>query len=420
MDFTSTGQNADRSSPLGLSAKGLLADTWWFGMTARLSDEAFMRLATLRASQGFTAVQIVVGVPPDVGLAHPSAEGHRGPAFDLKGKPNQRYLRAAVSRLETLLSLGLTPMVYGAWGYQIDWIGVPAMTEWWHTLVAATRDLPVIYCLTGESSHSLLRPRALLPARSSTDLAAGRTPRGWVPLLRPAKAFLDHLIGKSSLHESRREKWTSVLESVRGVTDRPFLVHPVPSESGFQAVNRPDLLSADTFQTGHSYDTRRRLAHLATEAARDGAAAWINLEPWFEGLRGEFWGDDQLFAYWVTVLTGAMGFCYGAQGIWNVGDGSFLRHWGTQTFEQACALGTPRLLGASHQLFMGSQVYNGSTHSLVREGQLVGIERATNTARLTFFADAAFVDRSGRAFSPRLGRFIASLPATGPVVIVES
>jgi hypothetical protein len=50
-----------------------LADTWWFGLTGRLGDEAFRRLVALRASQGFTAAQLVVGIPPEVGPAHPAA-----------------------------------------------------------------------------------------------------------------------------------------------------------------------------------------------------------------------------------------------------------------------------------------------------------------------------------------------------------
>jgi hypothetical protein len=47
---------------------GFLADTWWFGLSKRLSGKHFEDLAILRAEQGFSAVQLVVGVPPEVGL----------------------------------------------------------------------------------------------------------------------------------------------------------------------------------------------------------------------------------------------------------------------------------------------------------------------------------------------------------------
>jgi len=46
---------------------GFLADTWWFGLSRRLSEKDFKDLAILRATQGFSAIQLVVGVPPEVG-----------------------------------------------------------------------------------------------------------------------------------------------------------------------------------------------------------------------------------------------------------------------------------------------------------------------------------------------------------------
>ena len=47
---------------------------------------------------------------------------------------------------------GLTAIVYGAWGPQINWLGTGRMTEWWREVIKATHDLDVIYCLTGESN----------------------------------------------------------------------------------------------------------------------------------------------------------------------------------------------------------------------------------------------------------------------------
>ncbi len=71
----------------------------------------------------------------------------------------------------------------------------------------------------------------------------------------------------------------------------------------------------------------------------------IDLEPWYEGICGQFWSDDQLYAYWTMMPTGAAGYRYGAQGIWNVGDGTILTHGGTQTYDEARQLRTPELLG---------------------------------------------------------------------------
>lgn len=44
---------------------GFLADTWWFGLSKRFSERSFKDLAALRADQGFSAIQLVVGVPPE-------------------------------------------------------------------------------------------------------------------------------------------------------------------------------------------------------------------------------------------------------------------------------------------------------------------------------------------------------------------
>ncbi len=58
----------------------LLCDTWWYGLTSRWTKEQMLSLAKLRVSQGFNAVQLVVGIPPEVGPEHPSAASEVGPA----------------------------------------------------------------------------------------------------------------------------------------------------------------------------------------------------------------------------------------------------------------------------------------------------------------------------------------------------
>ena len=45
-----------------------LADTWWYGMTARTKWEDFKILVADRKKKGFNVIQIVVGVPPDIDI----------------------------------------------------------------------------------------------------------------------------------------------------------------------------------------------------------------------------------------------------------------------------------------------------------------------------------------------------------------
>jgi hypothetical protein len=52
---------------MSVGLAGFLADTWWFGLSRRLPEQDFKALAELRARRGFSAVQLVVGVLPEVG-----------------------------------------------------------------------------------------------------------------------------------------------------------------------------------------------------------------------------------------------------------------------------------------------------------------------------------------------------------------
>ena len=117
-----------------------LCDTWWFALTQRLSDSQFEKIARLRVKQGFTAVQLVVGIPPEVGPENPNAASSVGPAWKLNGELNIKYLEYAKHRIELLNSLGLTVIVYGAWGHQIEWIRVDKMKAWWRFYPALMRE----------------------------------------------------------------------------------------------------------------------------------------------------------------------------------------------------------------------------------------------------------------------------------------
>src|SRR5206468_3725832 len=111
------------------------------------------------------------------------------------------------------------------------------------------------------------------------------------------------------------------------------------------------LLWMHTFQTGHEESSRESLLQLhQRRRCRDVGHrnAWINLEPWYEGIRERFGLEDQLFAYWICLLSGAAGHCYGAHGVWNAGDGDFLAHWGRRSYSVAVRSATPAILGRTH------------------------------------------------------------------------
>src|SRR3989344_4121055 len=91
-----------------------LCDTWWYGLTQRVDDKKFKELARLRAQQGFTSIQMVVGIPPEVGPENLNASTNVGSAWQLNGEFNQDYLKRARDRVEYLNSIGLSAILYGA------------------------------------------------------------------------------------------------------------------------------------------------------------------------------------------------------------------------------------------------------------------------------------------------------------------
>ncbi len=398
-----------------------LADTWWYGLTDRLSDVEFENLAVLRKSQGFTAVQLVMGIPPEVGPLNSAARGGGDAAWDLAGNINQAYVTQAVSRLTTLSRLALQPIIYGAWGEQIDWIGTSKMEKWWGRIVDDTEHLGPIYCLTGEADNRLRNPKALLPGRSTDDLLQTKLLR-MVPL---RTLLLRTRPEDTSGLRNRAEKWGKVLNFLSSRTKQPIICHTTPAISSRQATPWPEKLAATTVQTGHDAASRYALLHLSLEAGAGPERPFINLEPWYEGIHDSFGLEDQIYAYWVSALAGAQAFCYGAQGIWNVGDGQFLGHWGKQTFQQAQTLKTPQLLGAGHQLLASwTPVLEKGTTTFQEDGnKLELITRTHGGESISFVPDIARLsqtmstDETFQIYDPRQGRVTDQLPTVGPVVI---
>jgi hypothetical protein len=97
---------------------GFLADTWWFGLSKRLSKNDFGDLVALRAAQGFSAIQLVAGVPPQVGPEN--ARSPVGFPWTTGGEFSQRYLKFVRENIRYLNDSGFVVIAYGAWGHQIE------------------------------------------------------------------------------------------------------------------------------------------------------------------------------------------------------------------------------------------------------------------------------------------------------------
>ncbi len=390
-------------------------------MTARLSDENFRRLVEIRVNQGFNAAQVVVGIPPETTPENANAASPFGPAWTWLGEFNYPYLKHARNRIMDMNRSGLTAIIYGAWGHQINWLGINRMIDWWQTIIEYTGDLDVFYCLTGESAHHLgLSDLLVSPQKLPWLFKIGESARN----NKHARGLLYKLHQKSQARENRRLAWSKVLQQVAELTDKPIFIHPSPPDLGFQCVTNANHLSVNSAQTGHTYQTRNflhqlPLAHAETKDPQK--RGFVNLEPWYEGIFDQFIGPDQLYAYWVSMLAGAASYCYGAHGIWNVGDGKFLSHWGQQTFEQALKLDTPHLIGLSHRLL---RPFFGKTAEVkVKEvnHQLVSIQRNYDGVSFTYHPEIYETEKypRGRIWLPTEGRFSNHLPLRGQVVIIS-
>ena len=342
----------------------ILADTWWYGLSRRWTRAQFASLAERRADQGFDAVQLVAGIPPEVGPAHPDAASEVGAAWRLSGRRNEAYLELARDRLELLCKLQLRPIVYGGWGPQVEWIGVPRMKRWWTELARTCSGLDVVFCLCGEVDLHCDRPRALLPDRSSSTVPplsiSARVIRRATRLALPGKR-------PDAAKRNRVRAWRQVLRHARREVGKPLLVHTTSATTAFELFGDDPDLAANSTQTGHNHAARKLLYERPTRHRRDyGGRPFVNLEPWYEGIRDSFGMSDQLFAFWASKLAGSTGHVYGAQGVWNLGDGRFLSHWGTQTLQTATALPTPSLLGSLHRWFREHRI--GEMEPFIRRG----------------------------------------------------
>lgn len=404
-----------------------LADTWWFGLTGRLTDQQFKELATLRASQGFNAVNIVMGIPPEVGPKNANASSPVGPAWNMKGEFNPNYLNFARKRIKTLNETGLMAIVYGAWGHQIEWLGEHKMVSWWQEIINKTNDLDVLYSLTGESDIWINEEKKLLPDKTTDDMQTTQI----MPYIHPRLLY----IGKRLLNKikapvlnanrpGRQKKWSTVLEKVDALTNKPIIMHVVPGMTSEQAVNNPNLLDAITVQTGHDPNTKNLLWQIPKESLeKNPSKPFINLEPWYEGILGKFETDDQLYAYWVSMMSGSWAYTYGAHGIWNAGDGKFLSHWGKQTLSEAMNLKAPELIGKSHAMFIKEKMMQYSDIAWNTDGtNLRSIVRKNKYGKqIAYIPDIAQIDNcpKGQIYLPVEGHFSAELPKKGQVLIIN-
>ncbi len=296
-----------------------LADTWWMGLCRRMDWPAgFQTLAADRAAKGFSAVQIVAGLYPDMPAFDPRGDNEAGWAWEPEfARINPSYFDMADLRIAWLVRSGLVPCIVGCWGYYLPWLGVERMKGHWRYLIARWGAYPVVWCLAGEGA---------MPWYLTEDR------EGDVRL--------------------QREGWTELARYVRSVDPygHPITIHP--TDAGRDQVTDPSVLDFDMLQTGHDgLDCLPRTQQIVRRAVgREPRMPVINAEVCYEGILEASRQEVQRIMFWSCVLSGTCGHTYGAQGIWCVntrakpyGPSPWGGGWGDTPWEDAY-----RLPGAAH------------------------------------------------------------------------
>lgn len=301
-----------------------LADTWWYGLTDRWNGEQFEQTVKFRKSQGFTAIQLVVGVPPEIPFWSEQAFAKGQHPFLQNYDPNPAYFDAIEKRIHSIIENKMIPVIFGNWGYHIDQVGVEKMKLFWKEIIQRFSNKPVIYCLTGEAD--------LFPP-------PGYFQQGRIRKLIQRFSILKKLFPKQPnnlITQQRINDWSQVAKYIKSLDPvTPLTVHPHSQQSASKLFSNPDWLDIDAVQSGHSQQAN----DFYLKQVKNGnlKQPFLDLEAPYEGIFDQFHGETQVEQMMIRVDAGSAGYSYGAHGLWNLSrsDDTFMHHWGQNTWQHA-------------------------------------------------------------------------------------
>ncbi len=264
-----------------------LGDTWWMGLSKRLGwPNDFQTLAADRVEKGFTIIQIVAGLYPDMPPFDPRGENEAGCPWQADfTRINPHYFDMADLRIQCLADRGLVPCLVGCWGYFLPIMGVAKIKQHWRYLIARWGAYPVVWCLAGEGT-------------------------------------MPYYLSKSKTEEAALQKrgWTEVARYVRDIDPyrHPITIHP--STSAVDTVEDPSVLDFDMLQTGHGdrASIPGTINQVTGDLLREPRMPVLVGEVCYEGILDENREEVARFMFWACILSGAAGHTYGANGIWQV------------------------------------------------------------------------------------------------------
>src|SRR5215472_11102282 len=305
-----------------------LGDTWWMGLCKRLPwPDGFETLTTDRVRKGFTMVQIVAGLYPDMPWLDERGANEAGFPWDREFKSiNPAYFDQADVRIQHLADHGLAACIVGFWGYFIPLMSLEKAKKHWRYLVARWSAYPVVWCLAGE---------------------------GTMPYYLSKTKEQDAEIQKHGL--------TDLARYVRSIDPHhhPITIHP--SSAARECVDDPSVIDFDMLQTGHSdrASVPNTIETINRELAASPKMPVLIGEVCYEGIAEASRQEVQRFMFWSALLSGAGGHTYGANGIWQVntrekpyGLSPHGHSWGGPAWDIAAALPGSGQLGMGKALLM--------------------------------------------------------------------
>ncbi|MFN8009759.1 MAG: DUF4038 domain-containing protein, partial [Terriglobia bacterium] len=305
-----------------------LGDTWWMGLCQRLRfPEDVHYLAADRIKKGFTVIQIVAGLYPDMPEFDPRGANEAGYPWE-RGytRINPAYFDQADLRIQFLVENGLVPCLVGCWGYFLPVMGLAKIKQHWRYMVARWGAYPVIWCLAGEGT---------MPYYLSKTPEEDKT--------------------------AQKKGWTEVARYVRQIDAlrHPLTIHP--SETAHDTVEDSAVIDFDMLQTGHSDRSSipKTVRLLTSSLDHVPKMPVVDGEVCYEGILEASRQEVQRFMFWACILSGAGGHTYGANGIWQVntakqpfGPSPHGRSWGDTPWDEAAQLPGSRQLGLAKSLLV--------------------------------------------------------------------
>ena len=304
-----------------------LGDTWWMSLCDRLSwPEDFHLLADDRKEKGFSVIQLVAGLYPDMPEFDERGNNEAGLPWETDyARINPAYFDYADQRMRCLVETGLVPCILGSWGFYLLQMGETKMKQHWRYLIARWSAYPVVWCLAGEAS-------------------------------------MPYYLSQEKEVDQRRlvKGWTDLGRYVHETDPYSHLITIHPPEIGRDQVEDERVLDFDMLQTGHGglESVGNTVAKVSAERNRKPAMPVVVGEVNYEGIIHGTQAEVQRLTFWAAFLSGAAGYTYGANGIWQVntaeksfGPSPHGGNWGNTPWDEAFCKPGSFQVGLARELF---------------------------------------------------------------------